>query len=366
MIRYFLRGLLVIGLVFLAACSSVDTGPEPTPDPVPDTDPNPVVTPQGVVPIIVDTDVGIDIDDAGALAVLHTLANRGEATILATVSNVYDPYASAAIDAVNTYYNRPDIPVGRNPNPEHYAVATPYWRDIPHFVETMAEFPNDVDLDAITPAVQVYRGVLAAQPDESVTVVSLGFMQNLADLMDSGPDEYSDLSGLDLIRQKVTKLVVMAGYYPSHRGELYLAGGRDMDAQAARQVVGGWPTLTVFSPGNVNVCDDIRNGYTLSEETPPTNPVRIGYELFNGPELGRTSWDLCAVLYAVRETSDPQDGTYFALADTEERLTVAPDGSSLWVPDEASNHERMLRVMPEDELEAILEALLVAPPRDEP
>ncbi len=364
MIHHLLRSLLVLSLVLLAACSSVDTTPvpEPTPSPVPD--PDPVVTPQTSVPIIVDTDLGIDVDDAGALAVLHTLADRDEATILATVSNVYDPYALAAIDAINTYYGRPDIPTGRNPNPEHYPVATPYWRDVPHFVEVMAQFPNDTDRDALTPAVDVYRETLAAQPDGSVTVVSLGFMQNLADLMDSAPDEYSELSGMDLIRQKVAKLVVMAGFYPGHRGELYLAGGRDMDAQAARQVVGGWPTLTVFSPGNENVCDGIRNGDTLSEETPPTNPVRRGYELFNGPGVGRTSWDLCVTLYAVRGLSDPEYGTYFALADTEERLDVAPDGSSAWVQDETSPHERMLRVMPEDELEAILEALLVAPPRD--
>ena len=352
--------VLVVGTL-LGACSRTEVEPPPEPDPIVEPEPEPEVG-QGV-PIVLDTDLGIDVDDAGALAVLHALADRGEADILATVANVYDPYAVAAIDAVNTYYNRPDIPTGRNPNPAHYAVATPYWRpEIPHFVATMAEFPNDTDLDALTPAVSVYRQSLAAQPDGSVTVVSLGFMQNLADLMDSAPDEYSDLGGMDLIRQKVEKLVVMGGVYPGHRGELYLSGGQEMDAAAAKQVVDNWPTTTVFSPGNADVCDSLLNGGTLSEETPETNPVREGYALFNGPERGRASWDLCAVLYAVRGLADPEDGAYFKLAETEERLTVTPEGASRWVESENSPHERMLRVMAVEELENILEALLVAPP----
>ncbi len=352
--RAFFLLLLTLSSVLWVACSS------PEPSPGAETE-----VPSAAVPIIIDTDVGVDIDDAGALAVLHTLADRGEATILATVSNVYDPYASATIDAINTYYGRPDIPIGRNPNPAHYPVATPYWRpSIPHFVKAMAEFPNDTDLGALPPAVTVYRQALAAQPDGSVTVVSLGFMQNLADLMDSAPDEYSDLSGSDLIRQKVDKLVVMAGYYPGHPGELYLAGGKEMSAAPAKQVVDGWPTSVVFSPGNADVCDGVVNGGTLSEETPITNPVRLGYELFNGSERGRTAWDLCVVLYAVRGLADPEDGTYFKLAETDERLTLTSEGVSAWVPDENSRHERMLRVMPEEELERIIEALLVAPPRN--
>ena len=340
----------LLASLFLVSCMSTSTPPVETVEPV---------------SIFLDTDLGIDIDDAGALAVLHTLADRGEANILATVSNVSDPYAPAALDAINTYYGRPDIPVGRNPNPEHYPVATPYWRDDipePHFIESMADFPNDTDRASLRPAVEVYRQTLAAQPDNSVTVVSLGFMQNMADLMNSAPDRYSDLSGMELIQQKVEKLVLMGGFYPGHKGELYLAGGKEMDATASNQVIDSWPTSMVFSPGNKDVCDGVVNGTTISEATPPTNPVRRGYELFAGRE-GRTAWDLCAVLYAVRGNSDPEDGAYFKLAETEERLAVESDGASSWVPDANSRHSRMLRVMPEEELERVLEALLVAPPQ---
>ena len=354
--------LLVISLPLWVSCSA-EKPVQPVPEPVVEPEPQP--EPAGGVSIFLDTDLGIDVDDAGALAVLHTLADRGEATVLATVSNVYDPYTVAAIDAVNTYYGHPDIPIGRNPNPEHYPVATPYWRSnlvYPHFVEKMAEFPNDTDLSSITPAVEVYREVLAAQPDGSVTVLSTGFMQNMADLMASEPDDYSPLNGVDLIRQKVSVLAAMAGFYPGHEGELYLAGGKEMDETAARAVLERWPTPIVFSPGNDEVCNTLNNGATLSEQTPPSNPVREGYGLFNGPNRGRASWDLCAALYAVRGLSDPEDGTYFKLSDKRERLTLNADGESAWVADQNSRHERMLRVMSEERLETVLEALLVAPP----
>ncbi len=50
------------------------------------------------VHVILDTDIGSDCDDAGALAVLHALADRGEVEILACMlrseKNAFGPAAS--------------------------------------------------------------------------------------------------------------------------------------------------------------------------------------------------------------------------------------------------------------------------------
>lgn len=62
--------------------------------------------------VILDTDMGGDCDDAGALAVLHVLADRGEARILAVTSCTSAEATPGCIDAINTYYGRPEIPVG--------------------------------------------------------------------------------------------------------------------------------------------------------------------------------------------------------------------------------------------------------------
>src|SRR5687768_10367927 len=64
------------------------------------------------VRIIFDTDMDSDCDDAGALAVLHALADRGEAEILATVASSKNPWSAPCVDAINTYYGRGDLPIG--------------------------------------------------------------------------------------------------------------------------------------------------------------------------------------------------------------------------------------------------------------
>ena len=64
------------------------------------------------VPIILDTDIMGDVDDVGAVAVLHALANRGEAKILAMGVCVKNPWCPLCLDALNTYFGRPNIPLG--------------------------------------------------------------------------------------------------------------------------------------------------------------------------------------------------------------------------------------------------------------
>ena len=322
----------------------------------------PQPSPERGVRVILDTDLGIDVDDAGALAVLHALADRGEARILATVANVNDPYAPGALDAVNTYYGRPDIPVGRNAR-KQYSVATPWWRKhAPRFIKNLAlEFPNDTSTSNLKSAVSVYRKALAAQPDGSVTVISVGFMQNLADLMASGPDGYSGLSGMALIKRKVKHLVVMGGTYPQSDKDLYLRGGRDISPAPAIRVIEDWPTTIVFTAGNV--CGGITTGQTLAKKTPRSNPVRAAYTLFNDREgAGRDSWDLCSVLYAVRGLSHPGDGTYFAEPELNKHLTLDMNGHSEWRAPSDPRHKRLVRVMSASTLAAKLEALLVTPP----
>lgn len=349
---------LVLGvLLVLAACS---TAPKPAPG-------QPALEPNAArVRVIFDTDLGIDVDDAGALALLHALANKGEVRILATVSNVNDPYAPAALDAVNTYYRRPDLLVGRNPRAGHYAVATAYWwPEPPRFVRTVAEgFPHDTPLTGGRSAVSVYRQALAAQPDRSVTVIGVGFFVNLSDLLASPPDRYSPLSGLQLVGRKVKELVVMAGSWPNGGDhDLYLSGGREITPDYARRVLAAWPTPIVVVPGSV--CSPLRNGATLATATPPTNPVRALYREFHrGLEgKGRVSWDLCAVMYGVRGLLNPYGETMFGLSSSE-HMTLSADGrNSLWKTPGNGHQRRLYRVWPADRLQQNLEYLITKLPR---
>ena len=64
--------------------------------------------------MIFDTDIGSDCDDAGALAVLHALADAGEIRILGVIfSSGKNRYGVGTCDAINTYYGRGDLPLGQ-------------------------------------------------------------------------------------------------------------------------------------------------------------------------------------------------------------------------------------------------------------
>ena len=64
------------------------------------------------VNLILDTDLGPDYDDVGAMALMHALADSGQVNILATLSSNHDERVVPCIEVLNTYFNRPDIPVG--------------------------------------------------------------------------------------------------------------------------------------------------------------------------------------------------------------------------------------------------------------
>ena len=312
------------------------------------------------VGVILDTDFGFDVDDVGALSVLNALADNGEAKILAVMTPVTDAYSPTAIDAVNTFYGRPGVPLGQNrdaPSRYRWDNAHPYWRNpSTRFIANLTkEFPHDAG--RVPTAVSLYRKTLAAQADRSVKIVVVGFHKNLADLLKSGSDGYSSLSGKELVKRKVRQLVVMGGSYPSSDRDFNLNSGPGRDASDAQRVLKTWPTEIVLTPGDV--CGDVSTGQTLRD--PRDNPVARAYQVFFGRTgVGRNSWDLCSVLYAVRGLRGPE-GTYFRL-ETGERLTLRDDGYSAWVSGK-SRHKRLVRTTSSTRLENVLNNLLTQTPR---
>ena len=64
------------------------------------------------VQLIFDTDMGNDVDDALALAMVHSLQSLGECKLLAVTTNKDNPYSPLLVDVINTFYGRGDIPIG--------------------------------------------------------------------------------------------------------------------------------------------------------------------------------------------------------------------------------------------------------------
>jgi len=297
------------------------------------------------VPIILDTDMGTDVDDAGALAILHILASRGEARILAVMSGNRNRWSAPAIDVINTYYGRPDIPIGASrtgPDEEiWYHDAVPRF---PHRLAASSDAPE---------AVSLYRRILAGQPNKSVTIVTIGWLTNLAGLLSSGPDSYSDLAGRELVAAKVRELVTMGGVWPNNQGEGEY--NFSMDLAAAHRVIRDWPGSIMFT----GLGKDVMTGRRLMTEGPTDNPVRAFYAAFFrvNKVSERSSWDLIAVLYAVRGLSD-----YFT-AVTDGRCVAKEAGVSQWLPGGGrTNHSYLAYRMPQAQLAAVIEDLMLTPP----
>ena len=188
------------------------------------------------VKIIFDTDMIQDFDDVGAMACLHALADAGECEILATVSSTRGNASVGVVEILNSFYGRPEIPVGA-PKGMGVIGAVPSGKTkvdpsaplqsqqrgkISHNIyrKLLADYPGQfryADADLAPDANEVYRRVLAAQPDGSVVICSVGFLTNLRRLIESKPDDISPLDGKALVAKKVKLWVVMACRYPKGR-----------------------------------------------------------------------------------------------------------------------------------------------------
>ena len=184
--------------------------PLPPPPPPPPPTPSPPLV--GPVPLIIDTDMSFDVDDVGAICVAHALADRGEADLIGIVYDSGYPEGVGALDALNHWYGRAEIPLGSYKGPFGRHVAGDY---VPQLAR---RFPNAIkNYTQVDAAGSAYRRMLVGAEDHSVVIAAIGFMTALRELLASAPDEISALSGTALVAQKVRKVVFQGGWYaPLH------------------------------------------------------------------------------------------------------------------------------------------------------
>jgi len=280
----------------------------------------------GPVRIIYDTDMGNDVDDAIGLALLHALETRGECRLLAVTISKDNRYSAPFISLFNTFYGRPDIPLGavrngKTPEDGNYTKAAVSAKLYP--------FKSGEPLDAVT----LLRRVLAKEADGSVTIVQVGFSTNLARLLESGPDDASPLSGRDLAARKVAQLVLMAGHFPAGPPEYNVK----IDIPAAQTLVSKWPGKLVtsgFEVGNSIQYDPGRlaTDFAYAKQ----HPLVDAYRAYRRMPYAEPLWDPSAVLYAVRPYP-----AYFSLSPPG-TILVDEKGSTTFAESAAGNHRYIM------------------------
>ena len=291
--------------------------------------------------IIFDTDLGPDYNDVGALAFLHAMADSGKALILATVSSNSHKLVAPSIDVINTYFKRGDLPVGAPKSIAVSMTASQHWPD-----SIVAKYPHNLaSTNDAEDAVLIYRRTLASQPDNSVTMITVGFLTNLANLLKSQPDSLSVLSGTELVAKKVCRLVSMAGRFPEGREfNVYI------DSVSSEYVFNEWPTEIIFTGFEIGW--EIRTGLRLVSSEITSSPVkdvfRISIPLSEEDRYGRMSWDETAVLIAIYGT----DGFF---RTRRGNIIVNTDGSNSWSNDTKGKHYYVIQEMPVDQMARFIE-----------
>lgn len=260
----------------------------------------PAATPP--VRIVFDTDMDSDCDDVAALAILHVLADRGEAEILATVVSSKNPWSAPCVDAINTWYGRGDLPIGGPHSPKAS-------RDASRYAQQLAQrFPQDISQAGELPhAASIYRDTLKRQPDKSVVVLTVGDLTNVAELLQL-PATDDMPSGMDLVRAKVRLWACMGGNFIGSPAKDDLKLGNNnftVDKGSSYYALTHWPAPIMFVGREVaSVPSGVQIGAHFAK-LPADHPLRVGYELyFGGVCKDRHVADPATALFAVRGLGD--------------------------------------------------------------
>ena len=253
------------------------------------------------IPMILDTDFGSCTDDLFSIVMLYHYIEDGLVDLKGVIVDREGDRNAVLVDVFNRFYGHPDIPIAL----EHNGVKNPY-DFIPY--SRLVEFknpdgswlyPRGIDPSQLPEGYKFYRKLLSEAEDHSVVVVAIGMMTCLQQLFESGADEYSQLSGVELFGRKVKSVYVQAGHFD---GNDNLSGYNMRTAAAAAAVF--YDKLPrnvdlVLSPTNVGEMMDYTSEDILSDLSyTDLNPIKTVYTQFDC-EVGQRMWDTNCVVNAV-------------------------------------------------------------------
>lgn len=258
--------------------------------------------------VIVETDMGGDSDDAAMVAFANRLADQGQIVLLAVMHNGNNEWGGSAISAVNTYYNRPDVPIGtyrtaaEANRPHYHPLSDPNNPNSPRtplsytgptiqgdWVQILAEnYPCDYRPRLRFPdAVDVYRDVLARAPDHSVVIVNGGYLGNLSNLISQFDVEPNLRS---LFQRKVLRKTGAVGGHNTCNNGVFPAGLAEhvLNHPLYHTATMSWLSAPAVDPVATRTGPEMAN-------LPDSNPVREAYRFKMEVESARRgtaiAWD---------------------------------------------------------------------------
>lgn len=277
--------------------------------------------------IILDTDLGTDCDDAGAIAMLINMASEGKAEILGMTHCASELSGVIAVKAICDWYGAENMPIGRLTR-YSFLEGEKYQR---FTGEVSREYEKVNGTPEFEDSVKLMRRLLAE--NSGVTLVTIGMLNNIADLLKSEPDEISSKSGKELVESSVKCLYSMGGNFVDKN---YCEYNIKADAQSAIYVAENFPAPIVYAGFELGC--EIKTGINL-KNVPENHPVRRIYDVIGG--LGM-SWDLIATYCAAE-----QDNKLFRKSTGQ---TITFDGHGKTIVKEGGKDYYLIAYVSEEEI----------------
>ncbi|PLB46254.1 inosine/uridine-preferring nucleoside hydrolase [Aspergillus steynii IBT 23096] len=295
--------------------------------------------------LIVDTNFFSDAGDAGALLLAST---HPDANLLGVNVNYPSVTSALAVKNILGYYGELSVPVGLHPGAQNFTILHRIQVDDGDLAARLMwgwqryspRTSQNNDRVPITPSLDMYRSVLARAKRKGITIVSIGFLDDLSDLLNSPGDTYSSLLGYDLVKRKVKELVIMGGQYPFGQESNFL-----YNPGAAANVVRNWPSKIVFSGSELG--RHALSGARLTTEARFGDPVMTAYWWKNGYNRSQESCDPLTMLYAIEGP-----GEMFEYAGTDGLNSVFLDGINVWVEAKGDYKQAYLKLKVSNETAA--------------
>ncbi len=256
--------------------------------------------------IIFDTDIGGDCDDVTALDVLIAAHKKGDCNLMAITYSSLNKDAPKCIYAILKEHGMEKTPIGVREIPDGCQGLDNYYASL-----VANAFPeNDAPEYENTPRAYKLMRKLLAQSDKCV-IAATGFLSNLAALIASPPDEYSPLSGRELVIKKAEYITVMCadfrhtGLCPERAARPTAEYNIMKDADAAKYFFDTCPVPVYCLPFETGV--DMFSGAPIvaSQTTPEALAFKRYSEIIHADlKKGRDSFDPATVMFALYGVQD--------------------------------------------------------------
>lgn len=297
--------LILLATVGLIACNSV----------------------QRRVPVIFDTDMGNDIDDALAMQMLFNYDKAGIIDLKGVTISKCNPHSVEFVDGILRFNGYEDMPLGYSydgPNPEDNTYLLPTLAakgaDGQPLIKPRRTLESGIDEGHIA-----LRKWLAKEKDGSVLLIATGPLTNIARLLESGPDDISGLDGVSLVRKKVKSIHIMNGEFSKGVPEWNTL----QDIEASKKVYAMCPVPLVTSGWEVGAAVKYPHESIQKDFGDPClNPLTVAYMSYQPMPYDRETWDLTSVFDAIEPDSD-----VFERSEPG-HISVQDDGVTVFTPDQ--------------------------------